>query len=138
MNSITWKHGLGALLICIGLGACDQQTAREEAQVPVAAPEATTTAPVDTGTPQTEPYATMPPADQIDSMTGSTDISGTQTTGDTLGDRCAGFTGEALTECLEMESARRQDVQDPTLQDDVQPPTMQDPTETPPQDVPQQ
>ena len=129
MNPISWKHGLGALLICIGVGACDQQSARQEAQIPITAPEATTTAPVDTGMPQTDPYATMPPVDESESMTGRTDISGTETTGDTLGDRCAGFTGEALTECLEMESARRQDVQAPTLQD---------PTETPPQDVPQQ
>ena len=129
MNRITWKHGLGALLICIGVGACDQQTARQEAQAPITAPDATTTAPVDTGTPQTDPYATTPPIDETGSLTGSTDISGAETTGDTLGDRCAGFTGEALTECLEMESARRQD---------VQPPTMQDPTDTPPQDVPQQ
>ena len=130
MNSINWKYGLGALLICIGVGACDQQTtSREQAQAPMTEPEPTATAPVDTGTPQTEPYATMPPADESDSMTGSTDISGTQTTGDTLGDRCAGFTGEALTECLETENTRRQDVQEPTLQD---------PTETPPPDVPQQ
>lgn len=129
MNPISWKHGLGALLVCIGLGACDQQTtSRQEAQVPTEAP-ATTTAPVDTGTPTTDPYATTPPVDESGSLTDRTDISGTETTGDTLGDRCAGFTGEALTECLEMESARRQDVQDPT---------MQDPTETPPQDVPQQ
>ena len=139
MNSINWKHGLGALLICIGVSACDQQTtSREGAQAPITSPEATTTAPVDTGTPQTDPYATMPEIDESESLTGSTDISGTETTGDTLGDRCAGFTGEALTECLEMESARRQDVQDPTLQDDVQPPTLQDADETPPQDVPQQ
>ena len=135
MNPINWKHGLGALLICVGVGACDQQTtSREEAQAPMTAPEATTTAPVDTGTPQTDPYASTPPVatppmDEGASMTDSTDISGTETTGDTLGDRCASFTGEALTECLEMESARRQD---------VQPPTLQDADEMPPQDVPQQ
>ena len=130
MNSTIWKYGLGALLIGVGLSACEQQTtSREEAQAPYVAPEATSTPPVDTGTAQTDPYATLPPTDESGSMTDSTDISGTETTGDTLGDRCAGFTGEALTECLEMESARRQD---------VQPPTLQDPTETPPQDVPQQ
>lgn len=130
MNPINWRHGLGALLICIGVSACDQQTTgREEAQAPTAVPEATTTAPVDTGTAQTDPYATTPPIDESGTMTGSAEDSATQTTGDTLGDRCAGFTGEALTECLKMEGARRQDVQDPT---------MQDPTQTPAPDVPQQ
>lgn len=130
MNPITWKHGLAALLLCIGVSACDQQTTgREAAQAPTAVPEATTTAPVDTGAAQTDPYAATPPIDESGSMTASTDESATQTTGDTLGDRCAGFTGEALTECLAMESARRQDVQAPTLQDA---------DEMPPQDVPQQ
>ena len=132
MKSTTWKHGLGALLICIGVGACTQETSeREAAQVPAAvtAPDPTSAPPVDTDMPDADPYATAPPPADADPMTDSTDISGTETTGDTLGDRCAGFTGEALTECLEMETARRQD---------VQPPTMQDPTETPPQDVPQQ
>jgi len=128
MNPITWKHGLAALLVCIGVSACDRQTTdREAAQAPTTVPEATTTAPVDTGTAQTDPYATAPPIDESGTMAGSAGDSATQTTGDTLGDRCAGFTGEALTECLKMETARRQDVQDPMMQDP-----------TPPPDVPQQ
>jgi len=130
MKPITWTHGLGVMLICMGMVACTQQsTDGEAARAPAMAPETTTAPPVDTGTSAADPYATTPPVTETDSMTGRTDISGTETTGDTLGDRCAGFSGEALTECLEAESARRQD---------VPPPIMQDPTQTPPQDVPQQ
>lgn len=125
MKAIPWKHGLGALLLCVGVGACTQDTSdRETAQAPATVPEATAPQAPAAGTAQTDPYATMPPPVETDSMTGSTDISATQTTGDTLGDRCAGFTGDALTECLQAEALRRQDVQDPT--------------QTPPQDVPQQ
>ena len=131
MKSIPWKYGLGALLICLGAVACDQQrTGTEAAQAPEAATEATpaettTTPEADT----TDPYATTPPIDEAESMTESTDISGTETTGDTLGDRCAGLTGQALTDCLETESLRRQDIQDPTETE---------PTDTPTPDVPQQ
>lgn len=125
-------HAMGALLICIGLSACDQQsTARQEAQAPYVAPAGATapaqqlpqdtSAQTGTGTP-TDPYATAPQTEEIDAMTESTDISGTQTTGDTLGDRCAGLSGPALTDCLETERLRRQDMQDPTrMQDEDMP-----------------
>lgn len=132
MKANLLTHAMGALLISIGVAACGQQgTGREEAQAPYVAPEATTTPgqqqPLETTTP-TDPYAstadpnattTDPNAigsqtDQSGSLTGNTDISGAQTTGDTLGDRCAGLSGPALTDCLETERLRRQDVQDPT------------------------
>ncbi|MDQ3289342.1 MAG: hypothetical protein M3Q42_14035 [Pseudomonadota bacterium] len=118
-------HTLGAMLLCLGLGACSQQAeGPETAQTPYVEPEATTTPeqqPMDSTvqsdpyvTPA-DPYATTPPIDQNDALTGNTDFSGNQqTTGDTLGDRCAGLAGPTLTECLETERLRSQDVQDPT------------------------
>lgn len=115
-------HALGATLLCLGLGACTQQgTGTEAAQTPYLEPDATagqqpagTTAqdPFET---TADPYATSPQGDQSDALTGNTDFSSTQqTTGDTLGDRCAGLSGPSLTECLETEQLRRQDNQDPT------------------------
>lgn len=133
-------HAMGALLVCIGVSACGEQgTARQEAQAPYVAPEADTTPvqqqPQDTtaqagtgtatdpyGTTEADPYANAPQTEEIDAMTESTDISGAQTTGDTLGDRCAGLRGPALTDCLESERLRQQDVEDPTrMQDEDMP-----------------
>lgn len=131
-------HAMGALLICIGVSACDQQatTAREETQTPYVAPEATTaptqqqhqgtaaqTDPYDTttdpyATTETDPYATPPQTDDIGAMTGDADIGDARTTGDTMGDRCAGLSGPALNDCLESERLRRQDMVDPTLMQD--------------------
>lgn len=129
-------HAMGALLICIGVSACsDQGTARQEAQAPYVAPETTTTPaqqpedmtaqtdPYGTttdpyATTEADPYATPPQTEEIDAMTGDTDIGEARTTGDTMGDRCAGLSGPALNDCLETERMRRQDVEDPTMMQD--------------------
>lgn len=113
MKSILWRPGLGALLICVGLVACDaERGGSESAQAPAAAPETTAPAqtPADTAATDATPYATEPAVGETESMTGASDISGTSTTGDTLGDRCAGLTGQALTDCLEAESVRQQEM----------------------------
>lgn len=113
MKSVLWRPSLGALLICVGFVACDADRAgSESARAPVAAPETTAPAqtPADTAATGSTPYATEPAVGETESMTGASDISGTGTTGDTLGDRCAGLTGEALTDCLEAESVRQQEM----------------------------
>jgi hypothetical protein len=127
MKSNLLTHTLGAVLIVLGLGACGQQGS----EAPYAGTDATTAPgqqpPLDT-TGQTgattDPYATAVPVDptlqggQSEALTGNTDFSRApttgQTTGDTLGDRCAGLSGQSLSECLETEQMRRQDAQDPT------------------------
>lgn len=142
MKANLLTHAMGALLICIGVSACtDQGSARQEAQAPYVAPETTTPAqqpedmtaqtdPYGTttdpyATTEADPYATAPQTEDIDAMTGDTDamtgdtdIGESRTTGDTMGDRCAGLSGPALNDCLETERLRQQDMEDPTLMQD--------------------
>lgn len=110
MKSIPWKYGALALVICAGLAGCARDDAADQANAPGTAPDTTAAQPAtDPGT-AADPYATAPPADQTDPMAtdpmAPTDDIGA--TGDTAGDRCAGLTGQALTDCLEAESAREQ------------------------------
>lgn len=108
MKSLTWMHGVGLLLICVGAGACQPQTSgRQEAQTPDTAPAVIPSPGQPAPTTGADPYATMPPADQTGPMTGN------DTIGDTLQNRCAGLSGQALTDCVDAERLRRQDLQDP-------------------------
>lgn len=116
-----------AAVVCAVLAACTQGSDRGQAMgeaSPVTQTEpASDTAMADgapTGAaPATDPYASAP-IQSVDPMTGqpmTTTADMGETTGDTLGDRCAGLTGQALSDCVEAENTRARIDDDPNIPD---------------------
>lgn len=127
MKSTNVKDTLLAAVVCAALAACTQGTdtgdAMGEASPATQTEPASDTAMVNeapTGAaPTTDPYATAP-TQSVDPMTGqpmTTTADMGETTGDTLGDRCAGLTGQALSDCVEAENTRARTDDDPNIPD---------------------